>query len=160
MRVRRTAAYSAFVFSLSWCALSLTGVGCEVLGTTTYVALEPGGAIYLRDRRLEDCGRPMFVVYRGIPKFVVLPSTGEEAQVASHRMPPTPAVSFVQIPGWIPCVTLFGISLLLYPRIRLQRGSRCGCGYDLTGLATPRCPECGSSVRLPDNAHRPSQHER
>lgn len=53
----------------------------------------------------------------------------------------------IVILGWIPLAML-----IERPRVIARGGFRCrGCGYDLRGQVTPRCPECGREL---DEAER------
>jgi hypothetical protein len=58
-------------------------------------------------------------------------------------------------PFWfIGVVLLVGPSLALIRgplrhNRRRRRGQSVHCGYNLTGLADPRCPECGQEFTLP-----------
>lgn len=67
--------------------------------------------------------------------------------------------TYIPHPGWIQVwsVPLWFVSVLLgvYPvlvamraawrrRVRIRRRLCSQCGYDLRGLQTPRCPECGT----------------
>lgn len=58
------------------------------------------------------------------------------------------------IPLWMPAAACGVISLLLWRSIRRKRRRASGvckrCGYDLTGLTAPRCPECGHGFELPE----------
>jgi hypothetical protein len=68
-------------------------------------------------------------------------------------MASSPVVSFA---GWLPCLIALGaigvvvVVLLIYLRRRnpIQEEPICGqCGYNVTGLPSSFCPECGSDLR-------------
>jgi hypothetical protein len=58
----------------------------------------------------------------------------------------------VEIPMWFPCVlfsiypALASIAGLLRCRRRRRRNLCTGCGYNLTGNVSGRCPECGTAI--------------
>lgn len=59
----------------------------------------------------------------------------------------------LMLPQWMVVAVLFIPSSFilkreLVQRRRAKRGECVGCGYNLTGLAEPRCPECGRSLTL------------
>jgi len=57
----------------------------------------------------------------------------------------------VGMPFWAPAALLLVVPFVAvlrgpFARRRRRKRGRCvGCGYDLTGLTEPRCPECGRS---------------
>ena len=61
-------------------------------------------------------------------------------------------ISFFRVPIWLIAGLLLFIPIraALFGPIRFRRRirrNRCGfCGYDLTGLTEPRCPECGMAI--------------
>jgi hypothetical protein len=65
-------------------------------------------------------------------------------------------MSRVNIPLWIPLLPLLALSAFVIHRDRTwpKPGQCAKCRYDLRGLASDRCPECGTSVpeRLAANA--------
>ena len=82
-------------------------------------------------------------------------STGStSAPVATNTKPTIDVTYRVRIPLWMP-VMLFGawpaVAFLRGPlrrRRRRKRGECVHCGYNLTGLPEPRCPECGKGSEL------------
>jgi hypothetical protein len=62
----------------------------------------------------------------------------------------TPKTATFVVPLWLPFLALLLPTLLLW---RLDRRrpppGHCRCGYNLTGLTSGRCPECGTSVMEP-----------
>lgn len=71
-------------------------------------------------------------------------------------------VTVLRGPFWVPPL-IFGLGvgvpiILVWRRkvIRAQGGKCLACGYDLTGLAEPRCPECGELAGVVD-LRRPHQ---
>ncbi len=53
----------------------------------------------------------------------------------------------VNIPLWIPLVVLAVLTAVLWSRDRRPPKGFCQrCGYNLTGLTEPRCPECGEVI--------------
>ena len=60
---------------------------------------------------------------------------------------PAPTATYIGLPMWIPL--LFSIVVLLYHRKKRSDDGCCQvCGYSLTGLTTPRCPECGNDFDI------------
>lgn len=58
----------------------------------------------------------------------------------------------IAIPLWLPAILVAGVavwSIWKYCPIP-ARGHCYSCGYNLTGLETPRCPECGRTLRQID----------
>lgn len=62
----------------------------------------------------------------------------------------TPPVRTVKAPAWLIALVTPFASLLAYRRIvRQVPPGRCArCGYDLRGITSSRCPECGASVHV------------
>ena len=60
----------------------------------------------------------------------------------------------IPLPSWqftIGLLLLLGLWCVLYPYVgrydRTTEGRQCeGCGYDLKGVASDRCPECGGAA--------------
>jgi hypothetical protein len=55
---------------------------------------------------------------------------------------------FAAVPLWLPIVAsaASGAALVYRARHRPNDGTCPGCGYDLTGITTTICPECGTTV--------------
>lgn len=77
---------------------------------------------------------------------IVDPIIGLPGVSSSDRFP------VIHIPLWLLFV-LFSVSLTiafirgpLQRRRRRERGECVECGYNLTGLPEPRCPECGTRI--------------
>ncbi len=69
-----------------------------------------------------------------------------------------PGWRWIYTPSWMPLVLIAACPTLLFARGWLRRRSalehqlrgRCvRCGYDTTGLPSPRCPECGTAIEPP-----------
>ena len=64
-----------------------------------------------------------------------------------------------QLPPWLPLWCLVGLAVFaligsLAIRWKRPRSGICiGCGYDLTGLTTSRCPECGQAFESLSHDH-------
>jgi len=77
-----------------------------------------------------------------------------------RTLPGYPVQHYVHIAYWF-LGAAFGIYPLFYFGLRLlRRGKRkpghcVKCGYNLTGLPRPRCPECGTAQPEPDVDSRP-----
>ena len=56
----------------------------------------------------------------------------------------------IYMPMWIPLLAVAVPSLIGWRRNRPPPPSHCReCGYNLAGLTSGRCPECGTEVELP-----------
>ena len=56
----------------------------------------------------------------------------------------------IYMPMWIPLLAVGVPSLIGWRRNRPPPPGHCGeCGYNLAGLTSGRCPECGTKVELP-----------
>jgi hypothetical protein len=55
----------------------------------------------------------------------------------------------VSMPLWLPFLALLLPTLFLWYVDRRCPPGHCRCGYNLTGLTSGRCPECGTSVVAP-----------
>lgn len=61
----------------------------------------------------------------------------------------------VRFPFWFPTLLFSAWPLLAFVRgpmrrrYRRKRGLCLQCGYNLTGLPQPRCPECGTEFNRP-----------
>jgi hypothetical protein len=66
----------------------------------------------------------------------------------SHSFAQGETTLFVWIPLWLPFVICALPSCLLWwlDRRRTRAGFCVGCGYDLTGNVSGRCPECGTPI--------------
>lgn len=60
--------------------------------------------------------------------------------------------AFWSVIGWIALALLGWIARLMLGRVREHYGHCFACGYDLHGISSERCPECGSSIRRRTNA--------
>ena len=90
-----------------------------------------------------------------LPGFVAVGWYGGRA-AAAHFRDAADAPLYAHDEWWIVSVNLWGMAALfgLYPAIgfarwlvrrsRPRKGACRGCGYDLRGLSTRRCPECGT----------------
>jgi hypothetical protein len=64
-------------------------------------------------------------------------------------------VTLLTFPFWVPPLLFLivaGVPLLWFVQRRyrrIRRGQCVRCGYDLTGLVEPRCPECGRAILFP-----------
>jgi len=60
----------------------------------------------------------------------------------------------VGVPAWPVALVAFAILIREYRRWRRSAGSgtRCPCGYDLTGNVSGRCPECGTALNSGEGA--------
>lgn len=59
----------------------------------------------------------------------------------------------VSIPLWLALAVVLAPTLLIHARLPRRRAGCClGCGYDLTGNVSGRCPECGASFERPPGA--------
>jgi predicted Zn-ribbon and HTH transcriptional regulator len=81
------------------------------------------------------------------PHFMHAPKYGHEVIKGTQ-------IRYVTIPLWMPLLALLLFAALLVYRDRTRRfpGFCHKCGYNLTGNASGRCPECGSSVPMPEAA--------
>ncbi len=85
--------------------------------------------------------------------------------MTSMLLNPAPGAKYVEtsasIPTWMPATILalmLGIVFLRGPWRRHQRvvrGDCLRCGYCLTGLVNPRCPECGTEMVATNTGWRP-----
>ena len=56
----------------------------------------------------------------------------------------------IECPVWpFAAVSWAAFAAVMFRRRRRRTGVCPNCGYSLTGLTMPRCPECGSMVQLP-----------
>ena len=64
---------------------------------------------------------------------------------------------YIDMFAWLPLIVfsawpILSLALLLRRRWRTHRRRKLGlcvkCGYNLTGLTSPRCPECGTGFDL------------
>ena len=92
---------------------------------------------------------------RRMPWAVVVLGIGYSAKAFAN---PSGVISYarsVHLPFWV-----LGVSFAAYPAFdfvhgplrrycRRKRGRCMRCGYDLTGLTKPRCPECGTEIESP-----------
>lgn len=54
---------------------------------------------------------------------------------------------FIGVPLWLPGLLFGALAVWLWHRSRLPQPGRCrGCGYDLRGNVSGRCPECRRAV--------------
>lgn len=66
---------------------------------------------------------------------------------------PTWAVTYCDLPLWIPFLATFVPAAIRYLRRKNVRSGCClNCGYDLTGNVSGRCPECGVAVEAKTGA--------
>ncbi len=65
----------------------------------------------------------------------------------------SPSSSFSTVPLWVPFAAAAVPTLLVWRFWRKPpKPGHCRCGYDLTGLPEPRCPECGQPFEAKGDA--------
>ncbi len=147
--------------------LTLGTVGTAILAVATLVLPRPiiWGRGWKNDGDIFGGNRWAMTVHRGI-SWVVHSSKSDKdlspyrfgtnwcfVERAVHPIVRSSFTTMLKLPLWIPFV-LFGA----YPTItfirgplwryrRRKRGECLACGYNLTGLPKPRCPECGTEIR-------------
>ena len=132
------------------------------LGLATGMATTFAAAVVWRDGAYDrfgvDLGRVYFVVDWWGPGFELVLGSAAGRDPTGWRLdgplPFCPDVllphrlvywggTFISMPLWIPLVAaLFPLAYGWLKR-RPRNAHQCGCGYDLTGNVSGRCPECG-----------------
>ena len=61
-------------------------------------------------------------------------------------------VTSLALPLWLLFLAVLIPTLLLWRLDRRPLPGHCRCGYNLTGLTSGRCPECGTAAPAPPSA--------
>lgn len=126
------------VWVLKWlgaglCALIAAGFGARTWWPSTWSIYVMEGAIAVRVDRPFG---PIEYIFDDVSQW--------NWSVGWNRMP---FATVLFVPIWLPFLALLLPTLLLW---RLDRRrpppGHCRCGYNLTGLTSGRCPECGTET--------------
>jgi hypothetical protein len=116
------------------------GQGAVIFLDERFVSLAIGQILYERYEVSRASGADTPNVFIILPAMPVrgsglLPELGSD-ELYTHCI----------VPHWLPGIVLLGAGLWLGRRQRIFGPGRCGCGYDLTGNVSGRCPECGQAT--------------
>ena len=110
------------------------------------------GAVLLHQVKVDPTGVTML-------DFSFGPSAGVRSRVPMHWLPksanPSPGRRSLILPLWLLLVPSLGLTAWSWRRTRRPVSGRCGCGYDLAGVTTIHCPECGTAISRGRRPRRP-----
>ncbi len=94
-------------------------------------------------------GIPMWLIFTFLFPYIMAFGSGQPAG-STRSLPWT--VHLIMLVIWLTGGVAFGLLMrwILVRKQRFQPGHCRTCGYDLTGLDSDRCPECGYLVQTPD----------
>ena len=153
-------------------ALTFGTVGTLILGVATLVLPRPiiWGRMW-QDEEFFGNRQWAITVHRGI--LWTVHQSGLDKKLRSFRLGTNRSfverhvhstvgsqfTTMLKLPLWIPFLAFTAFPTIAFLRgpvrrnRRRKRGLCVGCGYNLTGLTVPRCPECGAAATIPDGRH-------
>lgn len=149
---------------LKWAGLGLSillGVGCLVSGKyvakggltlntggvdSVSISITRGGAVFEIGQSLREPGydKLVWLGWRAHESFRL--NTKPKAWVLNSSGA-LPSYGYLSIPLWVPFLLVFPWTALAWWKERVPPPGRCRkCRYDLAGLESTICPECGTSA--------------
>lgn len=126
-----------FIVATIWSQFATVAMGWDPRdGIGPAVIVEAGGVDLIFDRLRVPPSAAWRFIYHGS-------RWGWRSRVGAGRQN---GVYWIQVPLWLPLLVVALPTAWLWLRDRRRPGRCRRCGYDLTGLAGGRCPECGAAL--------------
>ena len=119
-------------------------LGRPVIGSSVAVIFANGSCIMLHRKALERVG-----IESDYPSSAFLNAALLDAaqwDFLRELIGASGGFGTTSIPLWPPACAAIVSGVVLCSIARARADGRCACGYDLSGITAPACPECGKAV--------------